>query len=116
MSCKYEILFILINLYTASGTHLSNTKEAGEFALVSEEGIAKGVRRVTALTTNAAKEAIHQSTLFSTRIDEASKLEGPALEKVNTLSRSFPDTGNQTAFSTFSQPRTIVWLTLLRVT
>ncbi|KAG0615366.1 hypothetical protein M758_5G035500 [Ceratodon purpureus] len=63
------------------GTHLSNTKEAEAFALVSEEGIAKGVRRVTALTMGAAKEAIHQSELFSAQIDEASKLQGPALEK-----------------------------------
>lgn len=65
-----------------SGTHLSNTKEAEAFALVSEEGIAKGVRRVTALTMGAAKEAIHQSEVFSAQIDEASKLEGAALEKV----------------------------------
>lgn len=63
------------------GTHLSNTKEAEAFALVSEEGIAKGVRRVTALTMGAAKEAIHQSEVFSSQIDKASKLEGPALEK-----------------------------------
>lgn len=61
---------------------MSNTKEAEAFALVSEEGIAKGVRRVTALTMGAAKEAIHQSEVFSSQIDKASKLEGPALEKV----------------------------------
>lgn len=69
-------------LCKCSGTHLSNTKEAEAFALVSEEGIAKGVRRVTALTMGAAKEAIHQSEVFSGQIDEASKLEGAALEKV----------------------------------
>jgi alanyl-tRNA synthetase len=63
------------------GTHLSNTKEAEAFALVSEEGIAKGVRRVTALTMGAAKEAIHQSAVFSGQIDEASTLQGAALEK-----------------------------------
>lgn len=68
-----------------SGTHLSNTREAEAFALVSEEGIAKGVRRVTALTMGAAKEAIHQSTVFSAQIDEASKLQGPALEKVGLV-------------------------------
>jgi hypothetical protein len=74
--------FALTYTHGGSGTHLSNTKEAEAFALVSEEGIAKGVRRVTALTMGAAKEAIHQSTVFSAQIDEASKLQGPALEKV----------------------------------
>lgn len=66
-----------------SGTHLSNTKEAEAFALVSEEGIAKGVRRVIALTMGAAKEAIHQSAVFSGQINEASTLQGAALEKVS---------------------------------
>lgn len=80
------------NIYICeSGTHLSNTKEAEAFALVSEEGIAKGVRRVTALTMGAAKEAIHQSTLFSAQIDEAGKLQGPALEKVGCYCSLLPE-------------------------
>ncbi|KAH9543369.1 hypothetical protein CY35_13G061100 [Sphagnum magellanicum] len=74
------------------GTHISNTKEAGAFVLVSEEGIAKGVRRVTALTTDAAKEAIRQSDLFSSYIQNASKLHGPALEKEVASLRSQLDT------------------------
>ena len=77
-----------------SGTHLSNTKEAEAFALVSEEGIAKGVRRVTALTMGAAKEAIHQSIQFSAQIDEASKLEGPAFEKVGCYCHLLPELRN----------------------
>ena len=40
------------------GTHLKNTGQAGAFAIVSEEGVAKGVRRVTALTGAAAAAAI----------------------------------------------------------
>jgi hypothetical protein len=39
---------------------------------------------VTALTTDAAKEAIRQSDLFSSYIQNASKLHGPALEKVSS--------------------------------
>ncbi|CAK9201668.1 unnamed protein product [Sphagnum troendelagicum] len=74
------------------GTHISNTKEAGAFVLVSEEGIAKGVRRVTALTTDAAKEAIQQSDLFSSYIQNASKLHGPALEKEVASLKSQLDT------------------------
>ncbi|GAB4855456.1 hypothetical protein Ancab_024074 [Ancistrocladus abbreviatus] len=40
------------------GTHLSNTKEAKAFALISEEGIAKGVHRVTVVTADCAFEAL----------------------------------------------------------
>lgn len=32
------------------GTHLKNTKDAAAFALISEEGIAKGVRRIICMT------------------------------------------------------------------
>lgn len=32
------------------GTHLSNTSQAAAFALMSEEGIAKGVRRIVAVS------------------------------------------------------------------
>ncbi|GLJ12932.1 hypothetical protein SUGI_0200930 [Cryptomeria japonica] len=63
------------------GTHLSNTREAKAFALVSEEGIAKGVRRITAFTTGAAIEAIETAASFDSRLNDASKLEGAALEK-----------------------------------
>ncbi len=39
------------------GTHLSNTREAGKFVLLEESGIAKGIRRITAVTRDAAEAA-----------------------------------------------------------
>jgi alanyl-tRNA synthetase len=36
------------------GTHLARTGEAGEFVIVQEDAVAKGVRRITALTGDAA--------------------------------------------------------------
>ncbi|XP_024517308.1 alanine--tRNA ligase-like [Selaginella moellendorffii] len=63
------------------GTHISNTKEAQDFALVSEEGISKGVRRVIALTGDLAKEAISRADSFQFKVADVSKLEGPTLEK-----------------------------------
>lgn len=63
------------------GTHLSNTREAKAFALVSEEGIAKGVRRITAFTTAAALQAIEMAASFDAYINNASTLQGNALEK-----------------------------------
>ena len=42
------------------GTHLANTGEAGFFKIVAEEAVAKGVRRVTAVTGRAAVEYIQK--------------------------------------------------------
>ncbi|MEZ4652770.1 MAG: alanine--tRNA ligase [Candidatus Eisenbacteria bacterium] len=39
------------------GTHLSNSAEAQSFAIVSEEGVAKGVRRVVGVTADLARAA-----------------------------------------------------------
>jgi alanyl-tRNA synthetase len=46
------------------GTHLSNTKEAQAFVLLSEEGIAKGIRRITAVTMSDAKNALKMAIFF----------------------------------------------------
>lgn len=64
------------------GTHISNTREAKAFALLSEEGIAKGIRRITAVTTDCAFKAIELAHLLEQEVDEASKAEGSLLEKV----------------------------------
>jgi alanyl-tRNA synthetase len=44
------------------GTHLSRTSQAGFFEIVSQEGVAKGVRRVTAVTGRGAVEAVQKLT------------------------------------------------------
>jgi len=62
------------------GTHLTNTKEAEAFCLLSEEGIAKGIRRIVFVTRNDAKKAIATAEKFETKLDAASKLEGEELE------------------------------------
>ncbi|KAL4566172.1 hypothetical protein LXL04_030282 [Taraxacum kok-saghyz] len=68
------------------GTHISNTREAKAFALLSEDGIAKGIRRVTAVTTDYAFEAIKKAAELEEEVNQASKLEGNALEqKVTSL-------------------------------
>ena len=55
------------------GTHLDNTKEAAAFAILSEEGVAKGVRRIAAATGEIAQAAIKRgSDLKAT----AGKLDG----------------------------------------
>jgi len=54
------------------GTHLSNTSEIQNIVILQEEGIAKGIRRITAVTMDAAKEAIAQGKELSDRLQHAS--------------------------------------------
>ncbi|GAQ81862.1 alanyl-tRNA synthetase [Klebsormidium nitens] len=63
------------------GTHLGNTREAEAFALVSEEAVAKGVRRVIAVTKDEAVAAIKNGTDLDARMAAAAQLKGPELEK-----------------------------------
>lgn len=62
------------------GTHLNNTSEAQGFVLLSEEGIAKGVRRITAVTMKDAALANMAATQFEAKATEAGKLQGLELE------------------------------------
>ncbi|KAJ4896601.1 Alanine--tRNA ligase [Raphanus sativus] len=70
------------------GTHITNTREAKAFALLSEEGIATGVRRIIAVTADCAFDALNTASLLEKEVDDASKSVGSALEKkVNALKR-----------------------------
>lgn len=68
------------------GTHITNTREAKAFALLSEEGIAKGIRRVTAVTTDFAFRAMELASSLEQDVNETSKAEGILLEQVYHLS------------------------------
>ncbi|KAL7978878.1 hypothetical protein Chor_013367, partial [Crotalus horridus] len=43
------------------GTHLQNSNHAGHFAIVSEEAIAKGIRRIVAVTGAEAQKALRKA-------------------------------------------------------
>jgi alanyl-tRNA synthetase len=62
------------------GTHLTNTKEAEAFVLLSEEGIAKGIRRIVAVTQGDAKKAIALANDFEAKLKVAESLQGEELE------------------------------------
>lgn len=89
-SYKLECLFlgtyseccIEFDLWIHLGTHISNTREAKAFALLSEEGIAKGIRRITAVTTDGAFKAMELAYSLEQEVNDASKIEGSLLEKV----------------------------------
>lgn len=57
------------------GTHLASTGEADAFALISEEGVAKGVRRVTAFTGAMAVESRALAERLKSRVHGAATLE-----------------------------------------
>ncbi|KAA8534635.1 hypothetical protein F0562_032106 [Nyssa sinensis] len=78
--------WLSISAELCGGTHISNTREAKAFALLSEEGIAKGIRRVTAVTTDCAFKAMELASSLEQEVNEASKTEGSLLEqKVTSL-------------------------------
>ncbi|KAF5749898.1 alanine--tRNA ligase [Tripterygium wilfordii] len=73
--------WLSISAELCGGTHITNTREAKAFVLLSEEGIAKGIRRITAVTTDSALEALREASKLEQEVDEASKTEGSQLEK-----------------------------------
>ncbi|MEN0021019.1 MAG: alanine--tRNA ligase, partial [Planctomycetota bacterium] len=61
------------------GTHLATTDEAEAFAITSETGIAKGVRRIEALTGKPALAAMAAAHAFAERIAKAQSLSATEL-------------------------------------
>jgi alanyl-tRNA synthetase len=77
-----------VSVEFCGGTHLPSTKEAGHFALVSEEAVAKGIRRVIGLTGVAAQAAIQTAEGLAARVTAAEKLEVGALgAELNEVAR-----------------------------
>ena len=61
------------------GTHLANTGDAEQFVLLSEEGTAKGIRRVVGATRGAAANAIAEAHLLASRVEKCDSLSGAEL-------------------------------------
>eukprot|EP00928_Gymnodinium_smaydae_P003493 TRINITY_DN1124_c0_g1_i2.p1 TRINITY_DN1124_c0_g1~~TRINITY_DN1124_c0_g1_i2.p1 ORF type:complete len:1257 (+),score=326.05 TRINITY_DN1124_c0_g1_i2:64-3771(+) len=64
------------------GTHVSNTSEIYKFVIQIEEGIAKGVRRIVAVTgAQAAVEAVLKAKTLTLEVDETKTMKGALLDK-----------------------------------
>jgi alanyl-tRNA synthetase len=61
------------------GTHMDNTAEAEAFALVEESAVAKGIRRITAVTKDAAKQALAEGGRFAGLVTEAEALDAASV-------------------------------------
>ena len=68
-----------LSIEFCGGTHLDTTAQIGYFTITSEEAVAKGVRRVTALTGTAAETAISHAMVLERRCQQAANLDGDAL-------------------------------------
>ncbi|GER50504.1 alanine--tRNA ligase [Striga asiatica] len=73
--------WLSISAELCGGTHISNTMDAKGFVLLSEEGIAKGIRRVTGVTMDCAFKALELAFAIEQEVDEASRAEGSLLEQ-----------------------------------
>ena len=58
-----------ISIEFCGGTHVKNTREIEQFAIVAEEAVAKGIRRVVGITGPAAKDAIAQGETLLKQAD-----------------------------------------------
>jgi alanyl-tRNA synthetase len=71
---KYSIEF-------CGGTHVGTTDEIKELVIISEEGIAKGIRRIIAVTGQEAYNVQREAREFGTRLDSLAKMPyGPEKE------------------------------------
>ncbi len=70
-----------LSIEFCGGTHLEKTGDAEGFVIVSEEGVAKGVRRVTAITGAPAHQAQAQADMLGNRLEALGGASADALEK-----------------------------------
>ncbi|KAJ3265560.1 Alanine--tRNA ligase, partial [Blyttiomyces sp. JEL0837] len=74
------------------GTHVSRTSDIKTLAILEESSIAKGIRRVVAVTGDAATEANEKADEFATKLTNAKSLSGKDLEAaVKTLGKELDE-------------------------
>ncbi|OBZ91910.1 Alanine--tRNA ligase [Choanephora cucurbitarum] len=62
------------------GTHVAKTSDIKHFAIIEETGIAKGIRRIVAVTGDEAIAAQREAQTFVAKLDQLEKLSGSELE------------------------------------
>ncbi len=81
-----------VSMELCGGTHLHNTGEIGLFKIISENGIAAGVRRIEAVTGNTAVEYTEQNEMIISSIAEIlNSPENRILDKIRKLKQELKD-------------------------
>jgi len=70
-----------LSIEFCGGTHLPRTGDAEGFVIIAEDAVAKGVRRLTALTGSAAHEAHATGEMLKSRLDVLRQGGDDALEE-----------------------------------
>jgi alanyl-tRNA synthetase len=68
-----------VSIEFCGGTHVESTSQIKMFALVSEEAVAKGIRRISALTGVAAQAAMEAADQMQEKIAHAATTQGHSL-------------------------------------
>lgn len=90
-----------ISIEFCGGTHVQTTSQIGAFALISEEAVAKGVRRIVALSGKPAEAAIHAADGAEAKIRSVGLLSDGALAaEIPGLLKSLDETVMPTARKT----------------
>ena len=86
-----------LSLEFCGGTHVANTKEIGAFSIVSQEAVASGIKRITALTWPRVLEKIENLTSLLSNLTQLLEVKSFAQlpEKVNKLLKDFSEAKSQ---------------------
>ncbi|ELU16117.1 hypothetical protein CAPTEDRAFT_155717 [Capitella teleta] len=60
----------LTSVEFCGGTHLTRTGHIGHMAIIAEEAIAKGIRRIVAVTGHEAQKAVHRADVLEKEIQD----------------------------------------------
>ena len=66
---------VVVCLYSTS-RHVKRTGDIKSFVITEESGIAKGIRRIIAVTAHEANDATREANELSSRLDHIDKLSG----------------------------------------
>lgn len=86
-----------LSLEFCGGTHVSNTKEIGAFAILSQEAVASGIKRLTAVTGPRVLEKIENQTALLSGLTQLLEVKSFAQlpEKANKLLKDFSEAKSQ---------------------
>ncbi|MBD2424044.1 alanine--tRNA ligase [Cyanobium sp. FACHB-13342] len=87
-----------VSMELCGGTHVANTAEIGLFKIVSESGVAAGIRRIEAVAGPAVLAYLHEREAVVKQLGERFKAQpGEIVERVSALQEELKATGKALA-------------------